>query len=119
MYFRYYVLALILCTSTEIVSVDENKFTKFALFADTMWISIYVALLFMYMSITIELKHLQNILNCFYHKRSSKSAGNKLLVLAYQSAHRETKFNCGFVDIDFSVFSILVNFIPLIVFSIL
>lgn len=119
LYFQYYLLGFILCTSAQIVSVARNEFTKFVLFADTMWISMYVALLFMYMSITIEVKHLQNILNCFYHKRSSKSAGNKLLVLAYQSAHRETKFNCGFVDTDFSVFSIVVNFIPLIVFNIL
>lgn len=118
-YFRYYLLALILWIPKEIVSATTQESTKLALFSSAISVTVYAVFLFTYMSISTELKYLQSTLNCFYHKQSLQNVKENILILVYQSAHRETKFSCGLVDIDFSLFSIMLDFISLIVFSIL
>lgn len=118
-YFCYYILALIIWISLQIIFTTIDKSIEYFVFSVAMWIFIYVVILFIYESITSEFKILQDTLNDFYYKTSLNKMRNETLLLVYQSAHRENKFDCGFVKVEFAMFYIIIDFTSLIVFSVL
>ena len=118
-FYRCQVCGLILWLSTEIISTTVHKNIQQRVFPVAIWFSFYVVFLYVHGSVTRDLKYVKSILSGYYYKTLFKKARNEILVLIYRSAHRETNFHCGYFDIDFSVFSIIIDFIPLIVFNVL
>ena len=118
-YFRYYIFALIWWLSIQIISTAKDKNMETFVLSVTVWVLMDMVVLFAYASITSELKTLQGMFNWFCYKSSLNKARNETLALLCQSAHRDNKFDCGFFDIDFTKFSFIVDFVPLIVFNLL